>query len=84
MPMVGQRGGRPSTRSNALMGKFRSNPPSTQVTVPPWYRRETSPPPGAGRVTSAGRAVKVTGSKKKGMDIDARTALTTLWASRSS
>ena len=35
MPMVGQRGAPPSTRSNASMGKFRSMPPSTHVTVPP-------------------------------------------------
>ena len=34
MPMVGQRGGAPSIRSKASIGKFRNIPPSTHVTVP--------------------------------------------------
>ena len=72
--MVGQRGGPPSSRSKALMGKLRSMPPSTQVTVPPSKWVGTEPPPGFGTSTSAARAVNVTGSKKNGMDMEARTA----------
>jgi hypothetical protein len=69
IPIVGQRDTAPSVRSNTSTGKLSSNPPSTQVTRPPAAVTSATP-----AVTAAARTR--TGSKKNGMDIDARTAST--------
>src|SRR5664280_444463 len=73
----GQRGGLPSTRSKASIGKLASMPPSTQVTVPPSKCSLVDVSPGPGTVTSEGLVWTVTGSKKNGIDMEARTARTT-------
>ncbi|HVC72911.1 MAG TPA: hypothetical protein VNC85_03995 [Mycobacteriales bacterium] len=70
-PKVGQRGGEPSVRSKTAMGKLDSTPPSTSV--------ETS-----GSPSSVGFERSVTGSKKNGMDAEARTASATSCSSGSS
>ena len=68
-PKVGHRGGRPSVRSNSAIGKFDSTPPSTSVET------SDSPPSRGPR--------RVTGSKKNGIDVEARTASATSCSSGS-
>ena len=68
---MGQRGGSSSVRSNTATGKFDSTLPSTSV--------DTSGTPVSGRV-----ARSVTGSKKNGIDAEARTASATSCSSGSS